>query len=126
MSKVFWPGLFKIDVPTVKSTSHISCFSVYRSIMSVTDKLIPKVRAEEEDEDEDDDDEDEEDLVDPADKIKEECKTSHCQSYVNKLEACNERVASKAETEETCYEEILDFYHCLDHCASKQIFAKLK
>ena len=43
--------------------------------MSVTDKLIPKVRAEEEDEDEDDDDEDEEDLVDPADKIKEECKT---------------------------------------------------
>ena len=94
--------------------------------MSVTDKLIPKVRAEEEDEEEDEDDEDEDELVDPADKIKEECKTSHCQSYVNKLEACNDRVNSKPDTEETCYEEILDFYHCLDHCASKQIFAKLK
>merc|ERR1711894_24152 len=96
-----------------------------RATMSVTDKLIPKVKAEEEDEEEDED-EDEEDLVDPADAIKEACKTEHCQSYLDKLEICNNRVDSKPNTEETCYEEILDFYHCLDHCASKQIFAKLK
>ena len=93
--------------------------------MSVTDKLIPKVRAEEEEEEEDED-EDEEDLIDPADAIKEECKTSHCQSAMDKLEACNDRVNSKPDTEETCYEEILDFYHCLDHCASPKTFSKLK
>ena len=32
------------------------------------------------------------------------------------------KVKSKTKTTETCFEEILDFYHCVDHCAAKDIF----
>merc|ERR1712156_817951 len=89
---------------------------------SVMDKFIPRVKAEEEDEPEE-----EEDLVDPAVQIKEDCANSAaCISSKERLDACNERVNSKENTEETCLEEILDFYHCMDHCAGPKIFAKLK
>ena len=40
--------------------------------------------------------------------------TSSSLSYV--------QVQSKNKTTETCFEEILDFYHCVDHCAAKEIF----
>ena len=43
-----------------------------------------------------------------------------------RLEECNERVNSKTKTTETCMEEVIDFYHCVDHCAGPKIFAKLK
>merc|ERR1711973_523524 len=93
---------------------------------SVVDKFIPRVKAEEEDEPEEEE-EDEEDLVDPAVQIKEDCANSAaCISTKERLDACNERVNSKENTEETCLEEILDFYHCMDHCAGPKIFAKLK
>merc|ERR1719510_480893 len=36
---------------------------------------------------------------------------------MDRLQSCNDRVNSKEQTTETCYEEILDFYHCMDHCA---------
>merc|ERR1711931_229998 len=89
---------------------------------SIVDKLIPRVKAEEEEEEED-----EEDLVDPAVEIKEACASSEaCQKYKSRLDECNERVTSKGETTETCLEEMLDFYHCMDHCAGDKIFAKLK
>merc|ERR1711963_736165 len=89
---------------------------------SVMDKFIPRVKAEEEDEEEE-----EEDLVDPAVQIKEDCaKSAACISSKERLDACNERVNSKENTEETCLEEILDFYHCMVHCAGPKIFAKLK
>jgi len=35
-------------------------------------------------------------------------------------------VSGKKKTEETCFEEILDFYHCVDHCAGDKIFAASK
>ena len=91
---------------------------------SLLDKLIPRVKAEDEEEEE----EDEEDLVDPAVEIKETCANSDaCSKYKSRLDECNERVSSKGgETEETCMEEIMDFYHCMDHCAANKIFAKLK
>merc|ERR1712126_639904 len=83
---------------------------------SIVDKLIPRVKAE-----------DEEELVDPAVEIKEACASSEaCQKYKSRLDECNERVTSKSETSETCLEEILEFYHCMDHCAGDKIFAKLK
>merc|ERR1712018_913732 len=83
---------------------------------SVMDKFISRVKAEEE-----------EDLVDPAVQIKEDCANSAaCISSKERLDACNERVNSKENTEETCLEEILDFYHCMDHCAGPKIFSKLK
>ena len=63
-----------------------------------------------------------EDLIDPATEIKEKCAESHCTSYKAKLDECNDRVQSKNKTTETCFEEILDFYHCVDHCAAIEIF----
>ena len=52
--------------------------------MSVTDKIIPKVHAEEEEEPEEEEEDEEEDLVDPADAIKENCGTEHCQKYMER------------------------------------------
>ena len=43
---------------------------------------------------------------------------------VNKMNVESEHILHQ--TEETCLEEILDFYHCMDHCAGPKIFAKLK
>merc|ERR1711962_1697375 len=97
---------------------------------SILDKLIPRVKAEDEEEEaeeEEEEEEDEEDLVDPAVEIKEACASSEaCAKYKSRLDECNERVTSKGETTETCLEEMLDFYHCMDHCAGDKIFAKLK
>ena len=70
--------------------------------------------------------EDEEDLVDPASLIKESCADSHCTSLKSKLDECNDRVTGKSKTSETCFEEILDFYHCVDHCAAPSVFNHVK
>ena len=59
-------------------------FIYFRNIMSVTDKIIPKVHAEEEEEPEEEEEDEEEDLVDPADAIKENCGTEHCQKYMER------------------------------------------
>ena len=86
-----------------------------------TDKLVPKVRADDEEEEEE-----EEDLIDPAVAIKESCADNSCGSLKARLDECNERVSSKTKTSETCMEEIIDFYHCVDHCAAKEIFKHVK
>lgn len=78
------------------------------------------VKAEEEDEEE------EEDLVDPATAIKEACAENNCAALKAKLDECNDRVRGKTKTTETCFEEILDFYHCVDHCAAKDVFKHVK
>ena len=93
---------------------------------NMVDKFIPSVKAEDEDEPEEEEEEDEEDLIDPAVEIKEKCADDHCTKYKNRLDECNDRVTSKNNTTETCLEEILDFYHCVDHCAANKIFAVLK
>jgi len=95
-------------------------------IESMADKLIPSVKAEEEEDEPEEEEEDEEDLIDPAVDIKEKCSDGHCSSYKNRLDECNDRVTSKSNTTETCLEEILDFYHCVDHCAGNKIFDVLK
>ena len=90
------------------------------SAKDVESKSAPfRVKAE-------DDEEDEEDLIDPAVEIKEKCSDGKCSSYKERLESCNERVRSKNKTTETCYEEILDFYHCVDHCAAPDIMKSTK
>jgi len=86
----------------------------------IIDRLT--VRADDEEEEE----EDEEDLIDPATEIKEKCAENLCSSYKTRLDQCNERVTSKSKTSETCFEEILDFYHCVDNCASEEIFKHVK
>eukprot|EP00088_Acartia_fossae_P017593 TRINITY_DN20027_c0_g1_i1.p2 TRINITY_DN20027_c0_g1~~TRINITY_DN20027_c0_g1_i1.p2 ORF type:complete len:106 (-),score=42.69 TRINITY_DN20027_c0_g1_i1:525-812(-) len=91
----------------------------------VASKIIDRVSLKAQ-EDEDEEEEDEEDLIDPATEIKEKCAEDHCASLKARLDTCNERVTSKSKTAETCFEEILDFYHCVDHCASEQIFKHVK
>jgi ubiquinol-cytochrome c reductase subunit 6 len=85
----------------------------------VVEKIVPRVKAEEEEEDEPE-------LVDPAVEIKAHCTEEHCSKYKARLDECNDRVNSKTKTTETCLEEVMDFYHCVDHCAGPKIFAKLK
>merc|ERR1711963_631050 len=110
-------------------------------LSSFVEMITPKLRAEEEEdepeeepeaeveaeeeEEEEEEEEDEEDLVDPQETVRAECVTAHCAAIKSELDACNDRVSSKSNTTETCFQEILDFYHCVDHCASKIIMSKL-
>lgn len=80
--------------------------------------LVPTVKA---------DDEEEAELVDPQKVLREECSLKpNCAKLQDKLTTCNDRVNSRKQTAETCLEEILDYVHCVDHCASKNLFSKLK
>merc|ERR1712110_1364955 len=110
-------------------------------LSSFIEMIVPKIHAEEEEdepeaeaeaeeeaaeEEAEEEEEDEEDLVDPHETVREQCVTDHCLAVKAKLDECNARVESKSNTTETCFEEILDFYHCIDHCSSKIILTKLK
>ncbi|KAH8032385.1 hypothetical protein HPB51_024514 [Rhipicephalus microplus] len=81
------------------------------------DKVKPVVKAADE----------EEELVDPLDTLREKCRAeAKCAGFGEKLQECNDRVNSRSQTLETCTEELFDFLHCVDHCASKDIFKHLK
>ena len=55
--------------------------------------------------------------------LKEKCgELPKCSSLKEKLDTCNERVAGKSNTTETCTEEMFDFVHCVDHCVSCGVF----
>merc|ERR1711936_655596 len=113
-------------------------------LSSFIEMIVPKIHAEDEEDEpeaeeeaaeeeaaeeeaaEEEEEEDEEDLVDPHDTVREQCVTDHCAAIKARLDECNARVESKNSTTETCFEEILDFYHCIDHCSSKIIMSKLK
>ena len=59
--------------------------------------------------------------------IKEKCnQTKECAALLDKFNACNDRVAGKSQTTETCVEEQTDFLHCVDHCVSLIIIEKIK
>jgi len=92
----------------------------------LAEKLMSHMTLKAEEGEEEEEEEDEEDLIDPATAIKEGCADSQCSSMRSQLDECNERVTSKSKTTETCFEEILDFYHCVDHCAAPQIFQHVK
>merc|ERR1712109_435057 len=110
-------------VSNEKSTKMASFLS------SIVEMIVPKLKAEEEDdepEEEEEEEEDEEELVDSQQVIRDKCKESHCVAAQRELETCNDRVNSKTATTETCFQEILDFYHCIDHCASATVMSQLK
>ncbi|KAF5281885.1 hypothetical protein FQR65_LT14468 [Abscondita terminalis] len=66
-------------------------------------------------------------IVDPMMTLREKCKdTEHAKHYLEKLEACNNRVSSRTKTTETCTEELFDFLHAVDHCVAKDLFSYLK
>jgi len=69
----------------------------------------------------------EEELKDPLDTLRTKCKeTKSCSSLGEKLQTCNDRVNSRSKTAETCMEEVIDFFHCVDHCATHNLFKQLK
>lgn len=78
------------------------------------------------DEEPEEEEEEEEDLVDPLDTLRESCKAAHCMNFQEQLDSCNDRVSSRSNTTEECVEELMDLFHCMDHCASKTLFSKLK
>merc|ERR1712156_516123 len=119
-------------VSNEKSTKMASFLS------SIVEMIVPKLKAEEEDDEPaeeeeaeaeaeaEEEEEDEEELVDSQQVIRDKCKESHCVAAQRELETCNDRVNSKTATTETCFQEILDFYHCIDHCASATVMSQLK
>ncbi|KAI2811518.1 hypothetical protein RDWZM_003702 [Blomia tropicalis] len=84
---------------------------------------VPKVFAEEPVQEVE---EEEPELIDPQETLREECTTAHCQALKNRLEECNSRVSGKKSTTESCFEEVVDFMNCVDHCVGPKLFAKLK
>ncbi|RWS25181.1 cytochrome b-c1 complex subunit 6-like protein [Leptotrombidium deliense] len=70
--------------------------------------------------------EEEEELVDPQEVLREDCTKKHCMKLKEKLEQCNNRVNSKKQTSESCFEEVIDLFHCVDHCVAETLFSKLK
>ncbi|KAI1283716.1 Cytochrome b-c1 complex subunit 6, mitochondrial [Halotydeus destructor] len=96
------------------ATFFSSLSAMFHNVVKATPVAV--VKAEEE----------EDELVDPQETLRAECTSHHCENYKTKLETCNERVNSRSQTAETCFEEILDFMHCVDHCASQKLFSKLK
>merc|ERR1712048_1207782 len=131
MGAIFW-FRFKNSktfglVSNEKSTKMASFLS------SIVEMIVPKLKAEEEDDEPAEEEEaeaeaeaeaeeeEEEELVDSQQVIRDKCKESHCVAAQRELETCNDRVNSKTATTETCFQEILDFYHCIDHCASATV-----
>eukprot|EP00118_Oscarella_pearsei_P025181 m.307673 g.307673 ORF g.307673 m.307673 type:complete len:123 (+) comp42608_c0_seq1:37-405(+) len=71
--------------------------------------------------------EDEEELEDPQETLREKCgETTRCKGLKEELGRCNERVKGRTNTNEKCEQELFDFIHCIDQCASRSLFSKLK
>ncbi|XP_055342862.1 cytochrome b-c1 complex subunit 6, mitochondrial-like [Paramacrobiotus metropolitanus] len=74
-----------------------------------------------------DEPQEEEGFVDPQAKLREKCSAKpDCAKLSQRLEECNERVRGRIKTSETCHEEVVDLFHCVDHCVAKDLFHHLK
>lgn len=85
-------------------------------IQNFIKNYIPKVKADDE----------EGELVDPQKVLREKCSKQNCTSFQEKLNMCNDRVNSKKKTQESCFEELVNYVECVDHCVAKTLFSKLK
>ena len=69
----------------------------------------------------------EQEIVDPMTTRREKCSLDpKILKLKQRLEECNKRVSSRKKTEETCFEEIIDYVSAVDHCAHHGLFDKLK
>lgn len=69
----------------------------------------------------------EEEIVDPLSIRREKCQQEpKCAKLKLRLDKCTNRVTNAKETDETCFEEIIDYVNCVDHCAMHGLFSKLK
>lgn len=68
-----------------------------------------------------------EEIVDPLQTKREKCKQEEkCLQLQKRLDKCTKRVEKHPEREESCFEEVLDYVSCVDHCAMHGLFSKLK
>lgn len=68
-----------------------------------------------------------EEIVDPLNVRREKCREDpKCTKLKLRLDKCTKRVEKASETSETCFEEIIDYVNCVDHCAMHGLFSKLK
>ncbi|RYP49899.1 hypothetical protein DL768_004435 [Monosporascus sp. mg162] len=81
------------------------------------------------DEEEEDEDEDEEEVVDPKEKLEEECANSkQCAPAKHHYDECVDRVtgAADGEANEDCVEEFFHLVHCATQCAAPKLWSQLK
>lgn len=68
-----------------------------------------------------------EEIVDPLATKREKCQEDpKCVKLKLRLDKCTARVNKNPNSEETCFEEVIDFVNCVDHCAMHGLFSKLK
>lgn len=68
-----------------------------------------------------------EELVDPLQVRRDKCRQEEkCLKLKARLDKCTARVTSAKDTDESCFEEVIDLVNCVDHCAMHGLFAKLK
>ncbi|KAG4443804.1 hypothetical protein IFR05_000704 [Cadophora sp. M221] len=88
----------------------------------------PEEEAEEEEEEE------EEEMVDPKEKLEEECKESkacspakhHFDECVERVTGAHEHSSDKKHPDEDCVEEFFHLAHCATSCAAPKLWATLK
>lgn len=68
-----------------------------------------------------------EEIVDPLVTARAKCvEKPECLKLQQRLDRCTRRVTKNAgKTEENCFEEVIDFIQCVDHCAMHGLFKKL-
>ncbi|KAI1337053.1 ubiquinol-cytochrome C reductase hinge protein-domain-containing protein [Xylariaceae sp. FL0016] len=85
---------------------------------------------EEEEEEEEEEEDDEEELVDPKEKLEEECTNSkQCAPAKHHYDECVERVTNASgddEGKEDCVEEFFHLAHCATQCAAPKLWSALK
>lgn len=64
-------------------------------------------------------------MSDPKPEYEELCKP-HCVKQMLQYEACAERIKDDKTGQAHCTGQYFDYYHCVDKCAAKKLFAALK
>ncbi|KAI8106031.1 hypothetical protein M9435_000581 [Picochlorum sp. BPE23] len=68
---------------------------------------------------------DEEEAVNPKPEIEESCKPKCIKAWLE-YEACQKRVGEDTTGEAHCTGQYFDYWHCVDKCTAKKLFAVLK
>lgn len=85
---------------------------------------------EEPEEEEEEEEEDEDEIVDPKEKLEEECANSkQCAPAKHHYDECVERVTNASDDDgegEDCVEEFFHLVHCSTQCAAPKLWSQLK
>jgi ubiquinol-cytochrome c reductase subunit 6 len=66
-----------------------------------------------------------EEVINPKPLVEEKCKPQCIKAFL-KYEECAKRIAEDTTGEAHCTGQYFDYWHCIDKCASKKLFALLK